>query len=79
MSNNDDELDALLKLKELDVPADFTKTVMTSIQQEVAIEQKPDHSLSDVLQWLALALGGVYGMAQSLYFLFGIWFVTATG
>ncbi len=79
MSNNDDELDALLKLKELDVPAEFTKTVMTSIQQEVAIEQKPDHSLSDVLQWLALALGGVYGMAQSLYFLFGIWFVTATG
>ncbi len=79
MSNNDDELDALLKLKELDVPAEFTKTVMTSIQQEVAIEQKPDHSLSDVLQWLALALGGVYGLAQSLYFLFGIWFVTATG
>ena len=79
MSNNDDELDALLKLKELDVPAEFTKTVMTSVQQEVAIEQKPDHSLSDVLQWLALALGGVYGMAQSLYFLFGIWFVTATG
>ena len=62
MSNNDDELDALLKLKELDVPAEFTKTVMTSIQQEVAIEQKPDHSLSDVLQWLALALGGVYGI-----------------
>ena len=79
MSKNDDELDALLKLKELDVPAEFTKTVMTSVQQEVAIEQKPDHSLSDVLQWLALALGGVYGMAQSLYFLFGIWFVTATG
>lgn len=79
MSNNDDEIDALLRLKQLDAPVDFTKTVMTSIAQEAVTEHKPEHSLSVAMQWLALALGGAYGMAQSLYFLFGIWFVTATG
>ena len=79
MSKNDDELDALLRLRELDAPAEFTKTVMTSIQQDTAFEHKPELSLSDVVQWLALTVGGIYGMAQSLYFLFGIWFVTATG
>lgn len=79
MSENDDDLDALLRLRELDVPVEFTKTIMTSIKQESVIERNPERSLSDVMQCLALALGGVYGMVQSLYFLFGIWFVTATG
>ena len=79
MTTNDDDIDALLKHRELDPPVEFTHNLMASIEREIETTNDEKYSLSDVMQWLALGLGGIYGMGQSLYFLLGIWFVTSTG
>ena len=76
MTINDEEFDRLLQRRELTPPEGFSTTLMEKIVVEVSSVKQP-HSIQSVLQWLLLGVGGVIGMMQSLYFLFGIWIATA--
>lgn len=78
MTAIDDDLDRLLKQRELASPETFSADVMSLVSAE-AVNPDRRHSILSALQWIAFGLGGVFGMSQSLYFLFGIWVATAAG
>ncbi len=78
MTNDDDEIDRLLKQREIAPPDNFSACVMSLVSADFESPvERP--SIQSALQWVALGLGGVYGMGQTLYFLLGIWVATATG
>lgn len=78
MTTSDDDIDRLLKQREIAPPDNFSARVMSLVSAEAESPvMRP--SVQSALQWVALGLGGVYGMGQSLYFLLGIWVATATG
>ncbi len=71
------DFDLLLDDGLLDVPENFTQTVMQRIYQ---VPLPPARSsLLEKLQNLALIAGGVLGFAQLAAFMFGVWAATAAG
>ena len=78
MTPFDEEIDRLLKQRELNPPEDFHASLMSQVHTETARIENSTQS-SSFLQWIALGVGGIFGMVQSIYFLFGIWFATAVG
>lgn len=79
MTTKPNELDTLLELRELNPPFGFKENLMTTIEQDSFAHDKHYFSLSDFMQLIVFTVGGIYGVFQSLYFLFGIWFFTAAG
>jgi hypothetical protein len=62
----------------LEPPADFTERVMARIEA-LPVPLSGSKGRLEALQWLALLLGGLLGMAQLATFMFGLWFATAAG
>lgn len=79
MTTKPDHLDRLMELRELKPPCGFKENLMTTIEQDSFAHDKQYFSLSDFMQLIVFTVGGIYGVFQSLYFLFGIWFFTAAG
>lgn len=72
----DSELDELLYTNDsVSPPEDFTQQVMQSIRALPQTKQKQP----TWWQWLALTLGGIPAIIQTLAFMFSAWHVAAIG
>jgi hypothetical protein len=72
-----EDLDELLESGLLEPPADFSERVM---QRIAGLPLPARRSRSwEILQWLALAGGGILAIAQLAGFMFGVWAAVAAG
>lgn len=71
------DLDEWLHEPLLTPPPDFTSTVMRRIRQEPA--RVPRAGWRDIAQWIALLVGGMFGLAELGTFAFGMWAATNAG
>ncbi len=74
---DDDDLDQWLADPLLEAPTDFTGQLMRRIQQEPLPARAA--GWRDIAQWLALLVGGTFGLAELGSFAFGMWAATSAG